>query len=72
MASVFVALVWLRAFFLAVILGAAMARYRDWVGAAAAAGVDGPDAAATVRLMARDARRAEDEESAKRALGREE
>ncbi len=44
MASVFVALVWLRVVFLAMVHGAAMARYRDFVAAATVLGEAAPDA----------------------------
>ncbi len=47
MASVFVALVWLRMVFLAMVYGAAMARYRDYVLAATLLGEADPDAYAT-------------------------
>lgn len=43
MASAFVALVWLRVVFLAMIYGAAMTRYRDYVAAATVLGESEPD-----------------------------
>lgn len=51
MASVFVALIWLRVIFMAMIYGAAMARYRDYVIAAAELGEAKPDAAATAHAL---------------------
>ena len=56
----------------AVILGAAMTRYRDWVRAAEAMGADEPDVEVTARLMAGSAHPAEDEAKGTRALGPEE
>ena len=58
MASVFVALVWLRVVFMAMVYGAAMARYRDFVAAAAILGEAEPDAYATARALAQEADRA--------------
>ena len=58
MASVFVTLVWLRLVFLAMIYGAAMARYRDYAAAAAELGEDEPDTFATNHALAEEAERA--------------
>jgi membrane protein len=58
LASVFVALIWLRIVFLAMIYGAAMARYRDYVAIATSAGADEPEQLATDHVMAREAERA--------------
>lgn len=58
MASVFAALVWLRLVFLAMVYGAAMARYRDYVAAAAELGEDEPDTFATNHALAEEAERA--------------
>jgi uncharacterized BrkB/YihY/UPF0761 family membrane protein len=57
MASVFVALVWLRVVFLAVIYGAAMARYQDFVAIAATLGEADPDAYATHYAIEQEAGR---------------
>ncbi len=57
MASVFVALIWLRVVFLAMIYGAAMARYRDYVAAATEMGEAEPDAFATDHVLAEEADR---------------
>ena len=59
MASVFVALVWLRVIFLAMVYGAAMARYRDFVATATAFGEDQPDAFATSLAIQQESQRAE-------------
>jgi uncharacterized BrkB/YihY/UPF0761 family membrane protein len=61
MASVFVALVWLRVVFLAMIYGAAMARYRDFVAAATILGEAEPDSYATTFALEQEAERAERE-----------
>jgi uncharacterized BrkB/YihY/UPF0761 family membrane protein len=58
MATVFVALVWLRVVFLAMVYGAAMARYRDYVLAARLLGEATPDAVATEHAMEEEQRRA--------------
>jgi uncharacterized BrkB/YihY/UPF0761 family membrane protein len=57
-ASVFVALVWLRVVFLAMMLGAAMASYRDHVAIAVRRGLAEPDAAATRYVLELEAERA--------------
>lgn len=58
MASVFVALIWLRVVFLAMIYGAAMARYRDYVVAAGELGEEDPETFATDYALAEEAERA--------------
>jgi len=67
-ASTFVALVWLRVVFLAMIYGAAMARYRDYVAAARLLDDPEPDASATRHAMAEEQERAARELAAKRQL----
>jgi uncharacterized BrkB/YihY/UPF0761 family membrane protein len=57
-ATVFVALVWLRVVFLAMVYGAAMARYRDYVFAARLLGEATPDAEATQHAIEEEERRA--------------
>ena len=57
MASVFVALVWLRVVFLAMIYGSAMARYRDYVAAARTLGEAEPDRYATTYALEQEAAR---------------
>jgi uncharacterized BrkB/YihY/UPF0761 family membrane protein len=57
MASVFVALVWLRVVFLAMVYGAAMTRYRDYVVVATELGEARPDAVATDHALAEEANR---------------
>jgi len=57
MASVFVALVWLRVVFLAMVYGAAMARYRDFVLAARELGEADPDTYATEYALTEEAER---------------
>ena len=57
-ASIFVALVWLRVVFLAMMLGAAMAGYRDHVAIAVKRGLEDPDAAATRHVLELEAERA--------------
>ena len=57
-ATVFVALVWLRVVFLAMVYGAAMARYRDYVFAARLLGEASPDAEATQHAIEEEERRA--------------
>ena len=57
MASVFVALVWLRVVVLAMIYGAAMARYRDYVDAATMLGQAEPDTYATSYALEQEAAR---------------
>ncbi len=57
MASVFVALIWLRVVFLAMIYGTAMARYRDYVAAAAMLGEAEPDSYATGYALEQEAAR---------------
>jgi len=57
MASVFVALIWLRVVFLAMIYGAAMARYRDYVAAATEMGEAEPDVFATDHALAEETER---------------
>ncbi len=57
MASVFVALVWLRFVFLAMVYGAAMTRYRDFVAAATVMGEAEPDAFATGYALAEELER---------------
>ena len=52
MASVFVALLWLRVVFMAIIYGAAMAKYRDHVLLATTLGLADPDIAATEDVLA--------------------
>jgi uncharacterized BrkB/YihY/UPF0761 family membrane protein len=61
MASVFAALVWLRVVFMAMIYGAAMARYRDFVAAAEILGETDADAFATHYALEQEAARAERE-----------
>lgn len=58
MASMFVALLWLRLIFIALTYGAAMARYRDLVAIARRSGVAEPDAAATADVLRLEAERA--------------
>lgn len=60
-ASTFVALVWLRLTFVAIVYGAAFARYRDLVAEAAATGRRHPDRAATRFALAEERRREADE-----------
>ncbi len=57
MASVFVALIWLRVVFLAMIYGAAQARYRDFTLAAKLLGESEPDLRATHYVMELEAAR---------------
>jgi len=57
MASVFVALIWLRVVFLAMIYGAAMARYRDYIAAATEMGEAEPDVFATDHALAEETER---------------
>ncbi len=57
MASVFVALVWLRVVFLAVIYGAAMARYLDHVALASERGEAEPDAVGTDHVISQEQQR---------------
>ena len=61
MASVFVALVWLRLVFMAMIYGAAAARYRDQVALAVHLGHGNPHRAATQRLRSEEMARAKAE-----------
>jgi uncharacterized BrkB/YihY/UPF0761 family membrane protein len=70
MASVFAALVWLRLVFLAMVYGAAMARYRDYVFVASQLGKEQPDAVATQHAMAEEAERAAGEEAVSREIER--
>lgn len=70
MASVFVALVWLRVVFLAMVYGAAMARYRDFVTAAAMLGEPEPDSYATQHAIAQEEDRARRELDGARELER--
>jgi uncharacterized BrkB/YihY/UPF0761 family membrane protein len=70
MASVFVALIWLRVLFMAMVYGAAMARYRDFVAAAAMLGEPEPDAFATKHAIAQEAERAQRELDGVRELER--
>jgi uncharacterized BrkB/YihY/UPF0761 family membrane protein len=57
-ASIFAALLWLRLVFLAMVYGAAMARYRDFVLAATLLGEAEPDAYATSYVMEQEEERA--------------
>lgn len=57
MASVFVALIWLRVVFLAMIYGAAMARYRDYVLVAGELDLGEADVVATNHALAEEAER---------------
>jgi uncharacterized BrkB/YihY/UPF0761 family membrane protein len=61
MASVFVALVWLRLVFMAMIYGAAATRYRDQVALAVHLGHTNPQRAATQRLRSEEMARAKAE-----------
>jgi uncharacterized BrkB/YihY/UPF0761 family membrane protein len=70
MASVFVALVWLRVVFLAMIYGAAMARYRDFIAAAIVLGEVDPEAYATRYALDQEAERAKVELDGARELER--
>jgi uncharacterized BrkB/YihY/UPF0761 family membrane protein len=70
MASVFVAMVWLRVVFLAVIYGAAMARYWDFVATAAALGEADPDAYATHYAIEQETERAQAELDGAREIER--
>ena len=69
-ASVFVALVWLRVVFLAMTYGAAMTRYRDMASAASILGEAEPDRTATEYVIAEEAARAEREREAARTIAR--
>ncbi|MFV2061900.1 MAG: YihY/virulence factor BrkB family protein [Chloroflexota bacterium] len=71
MAAVFVALVWLRFVFLALVYGAAMARYRDCVVLATHPGFDHSEAAATGQARSEQERTLQESEAA-RALGSKE
>jgi uncharacterized BrkB/YihY/UPF0761 family membrane protein len=70
MASVFVALVWLRVVFLAMVYGAAMARYRDYVLAAGQLGEEAPDRFATEHALAEEQRLAIRDQEASAELER--
>ena len=70
MASAFVALVWLRVVFLAMVYGAAMARYRDYVAGAAMLGEAEPETYATSYAMELEARRARQDDEAAQELER--
>lgn len=70
MASAFAALVWLRVIFLAMVYGAAMARYRDFVAAAAVLGNTEPDSFATQHAIAQEEARAQREVEGARELER--
>ena len=70
MASAFVALVWLRVVFLAMVYGAAMARYRDYVVGAATLGEADPETYATSYAMELEARRARQDDEAANELER--
>jgi uncharacterized BrkB/YihY/UPF0761 family membrane protein len=70
MASVFVALIWLRVVFMAMIYGAAMARYRGYVATATAFGEEQPDAFATSLAIQQETQRAERELDDAEALER--
>ena len=72
MASAFAALVWLRVIFLAMVYGAAMARYRDFVAAAAVLGETEPDTFATQHAIAQEEARAQRETEGVRELERRE
>lgn len=61
MASGFAALVWLRVVFLAMVYGAAMARYRDFVTAAEILGETDPESFATHYALEQEAARAQRE-----------
>jgi uncharacterized BrkB/YihY/UPF0761 family membrane protein len=61
MASVFAALVWLRVVFMAMVYGAAMARYRDFVAAAEALGETDADVFATHYALEQEEDRAKRE-----------
>lgn len=68
MASVFVALVWLRLVFMAMIYGAAAARFRDQVALAVHLGHTNPRRAATQRLRSEEMARAKAELEASRQV----
>ena len=68
MASVFVALVWLRVVFLAMTCGAAMARYRNHVAVAGHLGEAEPDTAATRHVIKQEQVRADLEREAAKVL----
>jgi hypothetical protein len=70
MASVFVALVWLRVVFLTLVYGAAMARYRDYVAAARTLGETDADAYATRYALEQEAARARQDKAAAQELER--
>jgi uncharacterized BrkB/YihY/UPF0761 family membrane protein len=70
MASVFVALVWLRVVFLAMVYGAAMARYRDIVTLGSMMGEPEPDVFATRYVMAQEMERASRELASPRQVER--
>ncbi|MFV2064682.1 MAG: YhjD/YihY/BrkB family envelope integrity protein [Chloroflexota bacterium] len=68
MASVFVALVWLRVVFMAMIYGAAAARYRDYVAMARHLGESEPDDAATRHIIELEQSQADAETRAAKML----
>jgi len=70
MASVFVALVWMRLVFLAMVYGAAMARYRDFVVAATVLGETDPDASATHYALEQELERTQAELDGAREIER--
>ena len=70
MASVFVALIWLRVVFLAMVYGAAMARYRDFVAAAQTLGEAEPDAVAMTYAIDQEEERARRELDGAREIER--
>jgi membrane protein len=70
MASVFVALIWLRVVFLAMIYGAAMTRYRDYVVVATELGEAQPDSFATGYAIEEEAKRTAQESDAAAELDR--
>ena len=69
-ASLFVALLWLRLVFLAMVYGAAMARYGDYVAAAAIMGQATPDAYATDYVLEQEQEHARREIEGARELER--
>ena len=70
MASVFVALIWLRVVFLAMIYGAAMARYRDYVDAATLLGQVEPETYATNYALEQEAAREQQDTEAAHEMER--
>ena len=69
-ASIFAALLWLRLVFLAMVYGAAMARYRDFVLAATILGQSEPDSYATDYVVEQEQERARREVEGAREIAR--